>query len=116
MSIRRWQLTANARSSWLEIDNEEGEWVAYGDYRRDAEWKPITEENRPKVGDEIGGWDYDEWVPAPIGTKAIVWRVSHLRRDIPAGYVKSYLQTGWTHFRPLNPPPRKLDKENNENS
>ena len=53
-------------------------------------WIRITPENLPKVGDEIGGWFDDQWA------------VTEEYAPIPYDY---YAKNGWTHFRPINPPP-----------
>ena len=51
------------------------------------QWTPITAENLPKVGDEIGAYIERVWV------------VQEIRRE---GH--GWLHKGWTHRRPLNPP------------
>jgi len=53
------------------------------------DWKPITPENLPKVGDEVWQQGHDTYV---------VLDKNQMRS------ANDYGVWGWTHFRPINPP------------
>lgn len=58
----------------------------------ELDWRPITPENLPKVGDEIGGW---------FGEECAV-----LEESAPVSY-ESYMHDDWTHFRFINLPAKE---------
>jgi hypothetical protein len=60
--------------------------------RKLAEWTPITEQNLPKVGDEMGGT-----------LQSGRWFCEHYMEGDPENFDK-LLECGYTHRRPLNPP------------
>jgi hypothetical protein len=67
-----------------------------------AEWTPITPENLPKVGDEIGGYDPAEAIP--------YWRIRQVTRAFLLGFnIEHCNHMGYTHRRPIAPPqPEKV--------
>lgn len=69
------------------------------------QWKPITPENLPKVGDEVGG---------ASGISSYPW----VCKSVSAGMEKernalseesAWGRLGFTHFRPINPPVQKRE-------
>ena len=68
-------------------------------------WTKITPENLPKVGHEVFN---------PSDPKDCVRSVKH---DWGIGYkltAEEWLLNGWTHFRPINPPPPSSAKGGND--
>jgi hypothetical protein len=63
-----------------------------------SDWQAITPENLPKVGDEIGKW-WKEFATGPT-----FWNVRAAAQFIHGMTAQNWIQLGWTHFRPINPP------------
>jgi hypothetical protein len=67
-------------------------------YKMQLEWKPITEDSLPKVGDEVVSW-------------ASKWRnrtVDMLSGQVSMSY-STLREYGYTHYRSLNPPPAETE-------
>lgn len=62
--------------------------------RKAAEWQEITPENMPGFDDEIG-----KYHPNSAGG----W--FEVSSDFVSHEFEDYASSGWTHFRPINPPP-----------
>jgi hypothetical protein len=70
-----------------------------------CEWKPITETDLPKVGDEVGGTYFPNLKRPSTGWHVCDW--SQMMQ--PVSYVE-YQRLGWTHFRAINPPQQEAKR------
>jgi hypothetical protein len=67
-----------------------------------AEWVLIDAEHLPKVGDELGGYDRACAIPS--------WIVRVATRAFMNGFsVDQCLRMSYTHYRPINAPPRRSE-------
>ena len=66
-------------------------------------WTEITPENLPKIGDEL--FAHHVFRDAQWDTVSSVTNIHATWR------VDDFLNCGWTHFRPINPPPRALEPQ-----
>jgi hypothetical protein len=63
------------------------------------DWTPITAENLPKVGHEVG-----QYATTIMGALSDRWISIKVLAFMERYTVKEYGEYGWTHFRPNNPP------------
>jgi hypothetical protein len=59
---------------------------------KDLEWKPITPDSLPKVGDEAMNPTTGEVIASPSFYDDLNYEL--------------WIDCGWTHYRPINPPER----------
>lgn len=71
------------------------------------QWKPITPENLPQVGDEVGG--VGESDSYPWMCRAVTGGTVKQRNANPQD--RDWERLGYTHFRPIAPPKGKVNAE-----
>ena len=67
---------------------------------RSLKWREITENDLPKVGDEVGGVSDSESYPWMC--RAVSAGMARERNASPLD--RDWERLGYTHFRPINPP------------
>ena len=75
------------------VANLEAENAALREQLDALQWRPITEQDLPKVGDEVGKYHNGLFLISRISRG---WKIEWEIQD-----------GDWTHFRPLNAPPAK---------
>ena len=71
-------------------------------------WTEITPENLPKIGDELFAhhvFRVAQWDTVHVFRVAQWDTVSSVTNIHATWRVDDFLNCGWTHFRPINPPP-----------
>jgi predicted nucleic acid-binding Zn-ribbon protein len=66
--------------------------------RKAAEWTPITPENQPNETSEVGAWIRDIFATARVD------KYGENGLDRAGRTYQQWIDAGWTHFRPINPP------------
>ena len=77
-------------------------------------WTQITPENLPKIGDELFAhhvFRVAQWDTVHVFRVAQWDTVSSVTNIHATWRVDDFLNCGWTHFRPINPPPRALEPQ-----